>query len=272
MTNKPNLPAAQAAELEQLTTDAREHHLASQHDMRSALMHCIAAGACYSKIREIVGHGRWIAYIEEHIDASDRQVRRCVSLFKDRAKFEQIGHGVANLTIREAEALTRGSRKRRPAPKVIEGKAVEVASEPTASQQGEINIEARKAEMAALDGQGEQTDANPDAAPTPSREKQKPFDTDSEIDATVDRFSFDVDKLLYKAMDAGLSPLAVFDLLKDRANQYLDELRVDLPGALEPPPAPIVPVEAGDKPTISTGSLDIPGFLLRAPAAPETIQ
>ena len=101
-----------AEELSQLATKAKQAHAIVVNSTRIVLQHAMTAGDALKEAKSKVGHGKWLAWLEENCpDISNRTAERYMKLaegqaklwkkLQDKAKFDTM----SDLTINEALRL-----------------------------------------------------------------------------------------------------------------------------------------------------------------------
>jgi len=101
-----------AEELSQLATKARQAHGIVANSTKVVLQHAITAGNALNEAKSKVGHGKWLAWLEENCpDISDRTAERYMKLADGRPQLEKKLQDpvkfdtMSNLTINEALRL-----------------------------------------------------------------------------------------------------------------------------------------------------------------------
>jgi hypothetical protein len=99
-------------ELAQLATKAKQAHAIVVNSTRIVLQHAMTAGDALKEAKSKVGHGKWLAWLEENCpDISDRTAERYMKLAGGKAKLEKKLQDkdkfdtMSNLTINEALRL-----------------------------------------------------------------------------------------------------------------------------------------------------------------------
>jgi Protein of unknown function (DUF3102) len=73
--------------------------------VRKGLVHALAAGDVLMEAKRQVGHGRWLGFLRDHCEISERSASRYIWLAKNRATIESKSATVADLTVRGAIEL-----------------------------------------------------------------------------------------------------------------------------------------------------------------------
>src|SRR5262245_23143047 len=101
-----------AEELSQLAAKARQAHGIVANSTKVVLQHAITAGNALNEAKSKVGHGKWLAWLEENCpEISDRTAERYMKLAEGQAKlWKKLQDTVkfdtmSNLTINEALRL-----------------------------------------------------------------------------------------------------------------------------------------------------------------------
>ena len=101
-----------AEELSQLATKAKQAHAIVVNSTRIVLQHAMTAGEALNEAKSKVGHGKWLAWLEENCpDISNRTAERYMKLAGGKAKLEKKLQDkdkfdtMSNLTINEALRL-----------------------------------------------------------------------------------------------------------------------------------------------------------------------
>ena len=84
---------------------ANEEHALCESSARDAVQHAVAAGQYLLKVKAIIHHGQWDAWLKFQFAASHRTANAYMRLAREYPKLSpQIGSTAANLTIRKALA------------------------------------------------------------------------------------------------------------------------------------------------------------------------
>src|SRR6516164_7378797 len=101
-----------AEELSQLATKAKQAHAIVVNSTRIVLQHAMTAGEALNEAKSKVGHGKWLAWLEENCpDISNRTAERYMKLAEGQAKLwkkleeKDKFDTMSNLTINEALRL-----------------------------------------------------------------------------------------------------------------------------------------------------------------------
>jgi hypothetical protein len=80
---------AKAKELQVQTKKLIEAHKAVLNAVSKGCAHAMDAGEALIEIKGLVGHGKWLDYVEDQCGISDRQARRYMELARQKTLIEQ---------------------------------------------------------------------------------------------------------------------------------------------------------------------------------------
>jgi len=89
-------------DLPSLAAEVRACHEAVRDHIRASFTFACRAGELLATAKKVVGHGRWLNWIDQNCDLSEDQVERYIRCAKHRAAIEANSADVRNLTITEA--------------------------------------------------------------------------------------------------------------------------------------------------------------------------
>jgi Protein of unknown function (DUF3102) len=78
------MSAPTRTDLDALAAAANAEHHAYQTTQAAALEHAMAAGDALIEAKELVGHGRWLRWVAEHCDFTDRTASNYMRLARNR--------------------------------------------------------------------------------------------------------------------------------------------------------------------------------------------
>lgn len=98
-------------ELSRLTREANHHHDLASSAARTALLHARECGSRLLRIKESLGHGKFLPWLKDNFHASDRTAQGYMRLAANPQRVADLG----SVSIREAlKAISDGSRKTAP--------------------------------------------------------------------------------------------------------------------------------------------------------------
>jgi hypothetical protein len=98
LIDAPQVPV----DLPSLADEVRACHAAVRDHIRSSFTFACRAGELLLTAKRVVGHGRWLNWIDQNCHLSEDQVERYIRCAKHRAAIEANSADVRNLTITEA--------------------------------------------------------------------------------------------------------------------------------------------------------------------------
>jgi hypothetical protein len=98
-----------------LAAKIKVEHEAAIGTARTTLKHAMAAGDLLIKAKELVGHGKWLAWLKANCEFSKSTAENYMRLAKSRSKLETKSTTVGNLGVREAVGLIAKPKKSSPA-------------------------------------------------------------------------------------------------------------------------------------------------------------
>lgn len=91
--------------LDALAARANAEHHAYETTQTAALAHAIAAGDALNAAKERVGHGGWLAWVDEHCDFTDRTAARYMRIARNKTRVSDLDSVRAALDVLTAPRL-----------------------------------------------------------------------------------------------------------------------------------------------------------------------